>query len=335
MKNKVIIIAEAGQNHNGKIRNAYKLVDIAKNCGADFIKFQTSIPELHISKFAKKAKYQKINSPNSKTHLEMSKKLALKYKDFLKIKKYCEKRKIDFLSTPAESKSINFLKTFKMKYFKIGSGEVNNLLYLTKIGKLKKKVILSTGMSTMSEIKRAINILTWNGTRKKNIIVLQCNSEYPTPFKDANIKAMITIKKKFGVNVGFSDHTKGIEASLAAVALGAKVIEKHITIDKKLLGPDHKASINPKELKEMVRSIRNISIALGNGKKIITNSERKNIKIVRPSIVAASEIKKGERFSRKNLTVKRPGTGISPMKFFKIIGKTAKRNFIEDEIIKV
>jgi N,N'-diacetyllegionaminate synthase len=332
---RVIIIAEAGQNHNGKLQLAYKLVNAAKKCGADFVKFQTSIPELHISRFARKANYQVINAPNSKTQLEMSKKTALSYEDFKKINKYCSKKKINFLSTPAEIKSINFLNSLKMKYFKVPSGEITNLLYLKKIASLRKKIILSTGMSNMKEIRSALKILTSNGNSKKNITVLQCNTEYPTPMVDANIKAITSIKNFFNVNVGYSDHTAGIEASLAAVALGAKIIEKHITINKNLPGPDHKASINPKEFSKMVRYIRNITTALGSGIKKVTQSELKNIKIVRTSIVAAREIKKGEKFSKKNLTIKRPGTGISPMKFYKIIGKTALKNFSEDEIIKL
>ena len=333
--NRVIIIAEAGVNHNGKLKLAYKLVDVAKECGADFIKFQTSIPELHISKFAKKANYQTKNMPGDESQLQMCKKITLSYEEFRKLKKYCKKKKIEFLSTPFDLKSIDFLKSLKMKYFKIPSGEITNLPYLIKVAKLKKKVILSTGMANLIEIKEALKILTSNGTKKKNITVLQCNTEYPTPMKDANIKAMLTIKKKFKVNVGYSDHTEGIEASLGAAALGAKIIEKHITLNKNLSGPDHKASITPKELKKMIEGIRKITIALGNGVKKISSSEGKNIKIARTSIVAAKKIKKGEKFTSKNLTIKRPGNGISPMKLFKVIGKISKRNFLGDELIKL
>ena len=325
--NRVIIIAEAGVNHNGKLKLAYKLVDVAKECGADFIKFQTSIPELHISKFAKKANYQVKNTTDGESQLQMCKKITLSYEEFRKLKKYCRKRKIEFLSTPFDLKSIDFLKSLKMKYFKIPSGEITNLPYLTKVAKLKKKVILSTGMSNLLEIKEALRILTFNGTKKKNITVLQCNTEYPTPLRDANVRAMLTIKKKFKVNIGYSDHTEGIEVPLVAVALGAKIIEKHITLNKNLSGPDHKASINPKEFSKMVRYIRNFTTALGSGIKKVTQSELKNIKIVRTSIVAAREIKKGEKFSKKNLTIKRPGTGIYPMKFYKIIG--IKKKFLE------
>ena len=295
--NRVIIIAEAGVNHNGKLQLAYKLVDVAKECGADFIKFQTSIPELHISKFAKKANYQAKNMPGDESQLQMCKKITLSYEEFRKLKKYCKKKKIEFLSTPFDLKSIDFLKSLKMKYFKIPSGEITNLPYLTKVAKLKKKVILSTGMANLLEIKEALKILISNGTKKKNITVLQCNTEYPTPLRDANVRAMLTIKKKFKVNIGYSDHTEGIEAPLVAVALGAKVIEKHITLNKNLFGPDHKASITPKELKKMVEGIRKVTIVLGNGVKKVSPSEGKNIKISRPSIVAAKEIKKGEKIN--------------------------------------
>tara|TARA_Y100000294_G_scaffold47657_1_gene44504 strand:- start:619 stop:1623 length:1005 start_codon:yes stop_codon:yes gene_type:complete len=332
---KVIIIAEACQNHNGQLKMAYKLVDVAKKCGADFVKFQTSIPELHISKFAKKANYQIKNWKIKENQLKMLKKLSLTYNDFKKIKKYCKKKKIEFLSTPFDLKSIDFLKNFSMKYFKIPSGEITNLPYLIKVAKLKKKVILSTGMANLMEIREALKILISHGTKKKNITVLQCNTEYPTPLRDANIRAMLTIKKKFKVNVGYSDHTEGIESSLAAAALGARVLEKHITLNKNLPGPDHKASINPKELKKMIEGVRKITIALGNGIKKISSSERKNIKIARTSIVASKKIKKGEKFTSKNLTIKRPGNGISPMKLFKVIGKIAKKSFSKDKLIKL
>jgi len=332
---RIIIIAEAGQNHNGKLKLAYKLVDVAKKCGADFVKFQTSVPKLHISKFAKKANYQIKNWQKRGNQLQMLQKLSLTYNDFKKLKKYCKKKKIKFLSTPFDLKSVDFLKSLNMKYFKIPSGEITNLPYLIKVARLKKKVILSTGMANLIEIREALKILTSYGTKKKNITVLQCNTEYPTPLRDANIRAMLTIKKKFKVNIGYSDHTEGIESSLAAAALGARVLEKHITLNKNLPGPDHKASINPKELKKMIDGVRKITIALGSGVKKISSSERKNIKIARTSIVASKEIKKGEKFTVKNLTIKRPGNGISPMKLFKVIGKIAKRRFSEDELIKL
>ncbi len=333
--NRVIIIAEAGQNHNGKLKLAYKLVDLAKECGADFIKFQTSIPKLHVSKFAKKANYQIKNWGKRGSQLQMLEKISLVYNDFEKLKKYCNKKKIEFLSTPFDLKSIDFLKSLNMRYFKVPSGEITNLPYLIKIAKLKKKVILSTGMANLKEIGEALKLLISYGTKKKNITVLQCNTEYPTPFRDANIKAMLTIKEKFKVNVGYSDHTEGIEASLAAVSLGAQVVEKHITINKNLSGPDHKASITRKEFKKMVEGIRKITVALGNGVKKISQSEKKNIKIARNSIVASKKIAKGEKFTSKNLTIKRPGNGISPMKLFKVIGKISRKNFAEDELIKL
>ncbi len=333
--NHINIIAEAGVNHNGKLKLAYKLVDLAKKCGADFVKFQTSIPELHISKIAKKANYQIRNTQKKETQLEMIKKISLSYDQFKKIKKYCQSKKINFLSTPFDLQSIDFLNTLNMKYFKIPSGEITNLPYLIKVGKLKKKIILSTGMSNMKEIGQALKVLIFNGTLKKNITVLQCNTEYPTPFRHVNLRAMLSIRKKYKVNVGYSDHTNGIEASLAAAALGASMIEKHITLNTNLPGPDHKASIVEKELKQMIEGIRKISEALGSGIKKASPSEIKNISIARNSIVAAKNINKGEKFTRSNLAIKRPGNGISPMTLPKIIGKIAKKNFSEDELIKL
>ena len=265
----------------------------------------------------------------------MSKKISLSYNEFKKLRQYCKKKKINFLSTAFDLKSIDFLKKFKMNFFKIPSGEITNLPYLSKIGKLKKKIIISTGMSTMKEIGKALKILIKNGTSKKNITVMQCNTEYPTPIEDVNLKAMYSIKNKFKVNVGYSDHTLGTDVSLWAVAMGAKIIEKHITLNKNFQGPDHKASITEKELKLMINKIKKIEIALGNGIKKPTQSEKKNIKIARNSLVASKKIKKGEKFTEKNLTVKRPGTGISPMKIKKILGKTAKKNFQYDDLIKI
>ena len=333
--NRALIIAEAGPNHNGKLKLAYELVDLAKKCGADFVKFQTSIPELHISRFAQKAKYQIKNTRSKGSQLEMIKKITLSYGQFRLLKNYCKKKNIEFLSTPFDLKSIDFLKSLKMKYFKIPSGEITNLVYLQKVGRLKKKIILSTGMANMKEIRDALKVLTSSGTKKKNITVMQCNTEYPTPIKDANLKAMLTIKKKFRVNVGYSDHTEGIEASLAAVALGAKVIEKHFTLNKNMIGPDHKASIVEKELINLVQGTRKISFALGDGIKRVSSSEKRNIKIARNSLVAAINIKKGNKFTMKNIIAKRPGTGISPMKLFRVIGKIAKKDFTRDELIKL
>ena len=308
---------------------------MAKRCGADFIKFQTSIPSMHISKHAIKAKYQIKNTGNKQSQLEMSKKITLSYDDFKKISKYCRKKKINFLSTAFDLNSIDFLKTLNMKYFKIPSGEITNLPYLCKIGKLKKKVLVSTGMSNIDEINQAIKILIKNGTKKKDITVMQCNTEYPTPFEDANLRAMNTIKEKFKIAIGYSDHTLGVDASLWAVAMGAKVVEKHITLNKSFLGPDHKASITEKELKVLVKKIRLVETALGTGEKKPSRSEKKNIPIARNSLVANQAIYKGEKFTKKNITAKRPGTGISPMLIHKILGKTAKKDFEHDELIKI
>jgi N,N'-diacetyllegionaminate synthase len=330
-----IIIAEAGVNHNGNIKLAYKLVDMAKRCGADFVKFQTSIPSMHISKHAVKAKYQIKNTRNRQSQLEMSKKITLSYGDFKKISKYCKKKKINFLSTAFDLKSIDFLNSLKMKFIKIPSGEITNLPYLSKIGKLKKKVLISTGMSNIKEINQAIKTLLSNGTYKKNITVLQCNTEYPTPLEDVNLRAMNTIKEKFKINVGYSDHTLGIDASVWAVAMGATVIEKHITLNKSFVGPDHKASIEEKEFKELVKKIRTVEITLGNGEKKPSNSEKKNIIIARNSLVAIKKIKKGEKFTKKNISAKRPGIGISPMLINKVLGKKAKKDFEYDDLIKI
>ena len=332
---KTIIIAEAGPNHNGKLKLAFKLVDLAKRAGADFIKFQTSIPEDHIAINAKKANYQLKNTGNNSSQLKMAKEMTLSFKQFEKLKKYCDKKKIKFLSTAFGFRAINFLTRFKMEYNKVPSGEINNLVYLKKIGKLKKKVILSTGMSNLEEVATAIKVLTSSGTKKKNITVLQCNTEYPTPLKDVNMKAMITIKKIFKVNIGYSDHTSGIDAAIVAATLGAKIIEKHITINKNLPGPDHKASITENELKKLITQIRKVEIILGSDKKKPTQSEKKNIKIARNSIIANFEIKRGEKFNKKNLTIKRPGTGISPMEYYKILGRKAVKNFKKDELIKL
>ena len=331
----ITIIAEAGVNHNGNIKLAYKLVDMAKRCGADFIKFQTTIPSMHISRHATKAKYQIKNTGNKQNQLEMLKKISLSYDDFKKLSKYCKKKKINFLSTAFDLQSIDFLKSLRMKFFKIPSGEITNLPYLSKIGKLKKKIIISTGMSNMKEINQALKILIKNGTKKENIVVMQCNTEYPTPLKDANLKAMLTIKNKFKVDVGYSDHTLGVDASIWAVAMGAKVIEKHITLDRSFQGPDHKASIEERDLKLLVKKVKLLEIAFGNGKKEATESEKKNIVIARNSLVASCYIEKGQRFSKINITAKRPGNGISPMFINKVYGKIAKQNFYEDDLIKL
>lgn len=335
MDKKIFIIAEAGVNHNGDINLAYKLIDIAAEAGADAVKFQTFKSENVVTKFAKKAEYQIKNTNEDNTQFEMIKKLELKFNDFIKLKEYCDKKGIIFLSTPFDIESARFLYDLGLDIFKIASGEITNYLLLREIGSYKKRVILSTGMSKLGEIEDALNLLIQSGTKKENITVLHCNTEYPTPFEDVNLKAMLTIKEAFKVEVGYSDHTLGIEVPIAAATLGAKVIEKHFTLNKNLPGPDHKASLEPQELKLMVNSIRNIEKALGNGIKYPSLSELKNIKIARRSIVASRPIKKGEIFSKENITVKRPGTGINPMRWNEVIGKSAKRDFDKDEIIEL
>jgi N,N'-diacetyllegionaminate synthase len=333
--NKVIIIAEAGVNHNGSLEMAKRLADVAKEAGADYVKFQTGIPRLLISKFAVMADYQKKNVGSEESQLEMIEKISLTFDDFTELKSYCNEIGIKFLSTPFDMPSVDFLSGFGMDYFKIPSGEVTNLPYLRKIAQLGIPVIMSTGMCELKEIEDALKVLTDNGLSLESISLLHCNTEYPTPMQDVNLRAMNTLKERFGVKVGYSDHTEGIEVPIAAVAMGAEIIEKHFTLDKTLSGPDHIASLEPHELKAMVDAIRNIEIALGSDEKIVTISERKNIAIARKSIVAAKDIKAGEQFTEENLTVKRPGTGISPMRWDEVIGLTAKRDFLEDQLIEI
>lgn len=331
--NRVFIIAEAGVNHNGKLELAYKLVDAAVEAGADAVKFQTFKPEKVVSKFATKAEYQKETTGLVETQLEMIKKLDLGYEAFAELKRYCDKKGIVFLSTPFDLDSIEFLDQLGLDIFKIPSGEITNLPYLRKIGSLNKQVIMSTGMADLKEVKEALDVLISCGTNKEGITVLHCNTEYPTPFDDVNLKAMLTIRDELGVKVGYSDHTSGIEVPVAAVTLGAEVIEKHFTLDKNMEGPDHRASLDLDELKAMVSAIRNIEKAMGNGIKRPSPSELKNKPIARKSIVAAKDIRKGETFTEQNLTVKRPGDGISPMKWDEIIGQRAKRNYKADEFM--
>lgn len=330
---KVLIIAEAGVNHNGSIEIAKKLVDAAKISKADIIKFQTFVAEKLVTKNAQKAEYQKNNLLGESTQLSMLKNLELSKDDFIELNNYCKETGIEFLSTAFDFDSIDFLNELGMQVWKIPSGEITNLPYLVKIAKLNKKVILSTGMSTMGEIEEAVNILKDNGASE--IVILHCTTEYPTPYEDVNLNAMLAIKEKFGYDVGYSDHTMGIEVSIAAVALGAKVIEKHFTLDRTMDGPDHKASLEPSELKTMVDAIRNIELSMGTGIKEPADSEKKNIAIARKSIVSNQSIKKGDILTETNLTVKRPGDGISPMKWFEIIGTKAIRDFEEDELIEI
>ena len=330
---KTIIIAEIGVNHNGSKKMAFKLIDAAKKAGADIAKFQTAVPNNVMIKKAKKAKYQIQNSKDTESQIEMAKKIHLKLKDFVDIKNYCKKKKIKFLSSPFDDESLKQLKVLNVNTFKIPSGEITNIPFLKKISQLKRKIILSTGMASDYEIKKALKILLKFGTKKKNITLLQCNTAYPTPFRDANLKLIQKYAQKFKIDVGYSDHTTGIEVPIAAVALGAKIIEKHFTLSKKLLGPDHKASLNPREFTLMVKCIRNIEKSLLLVRKP-TKSERANIVIARKSIVTIKEIKKGEFFSQDNLAIKRPGNGMSPYLWDKVIGKKAKKNYSADIQIK-
>lgn len=325
---KVFIIAEAGVNHNGDLNLAKRLVDVAVDAGCDAVKFQTFKAENVVSKNAQKAEYQKVTTSKNESQLEMIKKLELSYESFAELKKYCDNKKILFLSTPFDLESVDFLDSIDIPIFKIPSGEITNLPYLRKINNTGKKIILSTGMSNLFEIEEALNVL-----KDCEVSILHANTQYPTPMEDVNLLAMQTIKTKFNKEVGYSDHTLGIEVSIAAVALGATTIEKHFTLDKNMEGPDHKASLEPDELKQMVKSIRNIEKALGTGEKTPSKSETPNIEIARKSIVAKTQIKKGEIFSDKNLTVKRPAKGISPMKWDEVIGLAAHKDYDEDELI--
>jgi len=335
MMNKVFVIAEAGINHNGSVANAKKMIAVASEAGADAVKFQTFKSEEVISKYAPKAEYQKATTDAEESQLDMAKKLELSKGDFEELARYCKEKGIIFLSTPFDFDSIDFLNELGLNTFKIPSGEITNLPYLRKIGNLAKKVILSTGMAHLGEVGDALDIIVKAGCSKDNITVLHCNTEYPTPMEDVNLLAMNTIKKAFNVDIGYSDHTLGIEIPIAAAALGAKVIEKHFTLDKNMAGPDHRASLDPLELKLMVRAIRNIEKAMGDGVKKASPSELRNKSIARRSIVARRYIRKGEVFSEENLAAKRPGTGVSPMSWDEILGKTARRDYEEDTMIEL
>lgn len=333
-KKSTFIIAEAGVNHNGSMELAKKLIDTAVEAGVDAVKFQTFKAKNLVSKKAQKAEYQKETTDKEESQFEMIKKLELDVDTHKELMAYCDEKNIMFLSTPFDHESIDLLDRLGMEIFKIPSGEITNLPYLRKIGGLRKKVILSTGMADIGEIEDALDVLVKVGTAKGNITVLHANTMYPTPFEDVNLKAMQTIACAFGVNVGYSDHTLGIEVPVAAVAMGAKVIEKHFTLDKTMEGPDHKASLEPDELKAMVQAIRNIELALGTGIKKPSPSERPNMAVARKSIVASRSIKKGEVLSKKNLTVKRPGNGVSPMRWDEIVGTIATKDYGEDELIQ-
>lgn len=334
---KVIIIAEAGVNHNGVIENAYTLIDKAAEAGVDYIKFQTFKAEKLASKVALKADYQMANTgQKQESQLEMLKKFELSEDEHRDLIRYCQQRNISFFSTAFDLDSLYFLKELGLDMVKIPSGEITNLPYLRLAAKLFEKVILSTGMCTMAEISDAVQVFEKGGISKANITILHCNTEYPTPMTDVNLLAMEAIRKEFNTAVGYSDHTLGIEIPIGAVALGATVIEKHFTLDKMMDGPDHTASLEPGELKEMVKGIRNMEKAIsGTGIKLPSASELKNIVVARKSIVASRTIRKGEIFTEENLTAKRPGNGISPMLWDMIIGTVAIREFLEDEIITI
>ena len=331
--NKVFIIAEAGVNHNGSIKLAKKLIDVACKAGVDAVKFQTFKAENLVSKNAQKAEYQKQTTDSEESQFDMIKKLELDVETHKELISYCNSQNIMFLSTPFDRESIELLNNLGLEIFKIPSGEITNLPYLRHIGKLNKKVILSTGMADIGEIEDALDILIGAGTKKKNITVLHANTMYPTPMKDVNLKAMVTIGNAFDVAFGYSDHTLGIEVDIAAVAMGASVIEKHFTLDKTMDGPDHKASLEPDELEAMVKAIRNIEVALGSSIKKPSKSEISNMQIARKSIVAISNIKKGEILTEQNIAVKRPATGINPMRWDEIIGNIATKDYQEDELI--
>lgn len=334
MNKHVLIIAEAGVNHNGSLELAKQLIDKAVDAGVDIIKFQTFKSEKLVSKAAKQAEYQQRNiGKKDEGQLAMLKKLELSQADHEELIAYCNEKGIRFFSTAFDMDSIDYLHSLNMGLWKIPSGEITNYPYLRKIAQFNEPVILSTGMCELSDIEAAMNVLLNFGVKKEQITILHCNTEYPTPFEDVNLRAMLEIGDKFGVQIGYSDHTKGIEVPIAAVALGATVIEKHFTLDKNMEGPDHKASLEPDELKAMVSAIRNIEMALGTGHKTISESERKNIEIARKSIVAARPIKAGELLTEEKLTVKRPGNGISPMRWNEVVGTCAVRSFNEEDPI--
>lgn len=331
--NRVFIIAEAGVNHNGDIEIAKRLIDAAAEAGADAVKFQTFKAEQLVCRDAKKAEYQLVTTDVSETQYDMLKKLELTPEMHEMLMKYCEEKNIMFLSTPFDIDSLHYLVKLGVGIIKLPSGEITNYPLLREAGKTQKRIILSTGMSSMDEVKAAVDVLQKAGTN--DITLLHCNTQYPTPVTDVNLLAMVRMREELGVQTGYSDHTQGIEIPIAAAALGAVVIEKHFTLDKSMDGPDHKASLEPDELKRMVEGIRRVEQALGDGKKEVSSSEKGNIGIVRKSIVAARPVRKGERLTEDNLTTKRPGTGISPMRWNEVIGKTADRDYEADEMIQI
>lgn len=333
---KVIIIAEAGINHNGDIKQAKKLIDAAVDAGVDYVKFQTFKTGKVVTKSAKRAEYQSANSSTDESQYDMITRLELSEEAHLELVEYCREKGVKFLSTGFDLESLDFLNKVGIPMFKIPSGEITNLPYLRKIAGFKKPVVMSTGMANMDEVREAYEILINSGLEKEQITIVHCNTEYPTPMDDVNLTAMLDIRREFGTDTGYSDHTMGIEVPIAAVALGARVIEKHFTLDRNLPGPDHRASLEPETLKAMVLAIRNTEQAIsGSGKKEPSPSEIKNKPVARKSIVAARNIKKGEVFTEDNLTVKRPGIGISPMQWDHVIGTNADKDFAEDELITV
>ncbi|MDE5886548.1 MAG: N-acetylneuraminate synthase [Muribaculaceae bacterium] len=332
---KTMIIAEAGVNHNGSIKLARHLIDKAVEADVDYIKFQTFKSETLVNRSARQADYQTKNLGKEESQLEMLKKLELSFTEFITLDEYCKEMGIKFLSTPFDHESIDFLASLGMDYMKVPSGEISNLPYLRKIAQTGIPVIMSTGMCSLGMIENAVNALYKNGLSTDDLTLLHCNTEYPTPMTDVNLRAMETLRSAFGTKIGYSDHTKGIEVPIAAVAMGATVIEKHFTLDRTLPGPDHVASLDPMELKAMVDAIRNIEKAMGSSVKKVSASEEKNINVARKSIVASKAIRKGETLSEDNLTVKRPGNGLSPMKWDEVVGIQAKRDFEEDELIEL
>jgi N-acetylneuraminate synthase len=333
--NHVIIIAEAGVNHNGDYDRAVAMIHAAKAAGADYVKFQTAVPELVISSVAPKAEYQKETTGAEESQLEMCRKIHLRLEDYAPLAEICREVGIGFMSTPFDLVSIDCLAPLGMDYWKIPSGEITNLPYLRKIARKGGKVILSTGMSELCEVEAALEVLEDNGIGRADVALLHCNTQYPTPMCDVNLRAMEQLAALHPGAVGYSDHTVGIEVPVAAVAMGAHIIEKHFTLDRNLPGPDHKASLEPAELASMVSAIRNIELAIGSGEKHVSDSERPNIVVARKSIVAATDIRKGDLLTENNITVKRPGNGISPMKWDAVLGTAAIRDFLADELIEL
>ena len=332
---KTLIIAEAGVNHNGSLTIAKKLINQASKIGADVIKFQIYETDELVTKYSKSANYQLKNMNSNETQYEMLKKYELNFESFKKIIKYCKLKKIKFLASAFDINSLKKLNNLKINIFKIPSGEITNYTYLKYLGKLNKKIIISSGMSDIKEIKEAIKLLISSGTKKSNITVLHCTTDYPTKINEVNLRAMLTIKEKLNVNIGYSDHTNNIAVPIAAVALGAKIIEKHFTLDRKLKGPDHSSSLEPKSFKKLVKNVRNTETILGTKIKKITSSEKKNIIAVRKSLVACKIINRGDKIKATDLAAKRPGNGINPMKINKVIGKIAKKKYLKNEQIKL